>query len=53
MSTAGSSAGPQACTYYPMHKWMRLLTGPLAYGVESYSSHKGTLVQVQVPNQFC
>lgn len=53
MGTAGPLAGPEACTYYLMHKWMRLPTGPLAYGVESYSSHKGTFVHIQMPNQFC
>lgn len=29
---------------YQMHRWARFLSGPLAYGAGSHSSHKGTLV---------
>ena len=39
--------------YYLMHRWVRLLQGPLVYVAGSHSSHKDTFVCGWVPNYFC
>lgn len=35
--------------YYLMHSWVRLLLGPLEYGVRSCSFHKGTFILGWMP----
>ena len=40
--------------YYPVHRWVRLLHGPLAYGTGSYSFQKRHFfVQGLIPDYFC
>ena len=37
----------------PIHKWKRLLLGPLAYGAGSHDSHRGTFVHGWMPKFSC
>ena len=41
-ATAGSTERTEVCTCCLTHGWASLLPGPVVYGAESDSSHKGS-----------